>query len=636
MRISISILTIVSLSLALAITHAHAAQPTGPQLEAEVGRSDIALGESFVLRLRLSGNGSDTPELLPLETDFHVLDVQQLARTVIVNGTLEQYREWRVQLSPRRAGAVEVPAIGLRASTAAASDPIPIDVAANGEAVPSHPLESITSGDNPSIFVEASVDDASPYVQAQVLLHVRIHSEASLLSGRLADPQAAGASVERVGEDKSYERTIGGRRYRVIEREFAIFPQQSGALVIPPIAFEGRLPDAAATLNRGIGRMPRPSGFGGSLFDDLEAMMGGDFFGPRGRSVRLQSDAVTMNVRPRPQDADGRWWLPATALDVVEEWDGEPDVIEMGDQLTRSLTIRALGVSREQLPELELPDVAGLKQYREPVVDETVRMRDGVASVKSQKTVLIPAAPGEYVLPAVELEWWDTNEDSAKVARVPERRILVVAGDDQIAAAAIPSGSSSEPPPNTVAPSLQESAMVTETEPGLGGGVATWGKNEAHRVWMGIAGGALALFSLFYLRRRRGTRSEGDGRAGVSIAGSARRRQKHAERMLEHACRANDPSAAAQALTALAGALWSDAKITNPCVFAERYANVEVARAIEGLNRARFAPDDATVWIGESLWSAYRRSRRTTTDRPAPPRSEVLPALYPQTGNAGR
>jgi hypothetical protein len=176
--------------------------------------------------------------------------------------------------------------------------------------------------------------------------------------------------------------------------------------------------------------------------------------------------------------------------------------------------------------------------------------------------------------------------------------------------------------------------MATEAEPDLGGDVATWAESETKQISMGIASSVLALFVLFHLRRRRAARSERDGNAGGSIAGSARKRQKHAERMLEHACRANDPLAAAQALAALAGALWPNTKITNPGAFAERYGNADVACAIEDLNRARFARDDAAVWIGESLWSAYRSVRRTTTDRPAPARSAVLPALYPKTGRA--
>jgi hypothetical protein len=622
MRRAIFLTTILISTLAFA--NASAASPT---LEASVSRHDVALGETFELRLRVIGGGSGAPDFAPLEANFHVRGVSQVHRTVIVNGELDQYREWVVGLSPRQSGSLEIPALGLRGAAGGASPPISIDVAtAQASARPKRRAVGVrsSSGDAPGLFVEAEVDNESPYVQGQVMLRVRLHTDGSLLSGRLADPQIEGASMERVGEDKRYERTVDGQRYHVIEREFVVFPQQSGALHIPPIAFEGRVPTAAPSGGRGFGRSRSPSAFGGSLLQEFEAMLDDDFFGPRGQLVRAESDALTLDVQPRPGDAIGRWWLPATALEVLEEWDEEPDVMRVGEQLTRSLIIRALGVSRDQLPELALPEIPGFKQYSEPAVDETLQTPDGLASVKLQKTVLIPTQPGEIVLPAIELEWWDTDDDLARVARLPERHILVLAEDGSVAATAPLAG-----PPDGYSTPLEETrqGIVAETE--SMGAVETKGDPRARVLVLAVC--ILAIAGVFVLYRLTLERQVDETPEKERRHASVRR----AERDLERACKRNDPAAADKALEALAAALWPHAAVTNVGSFASRFGDTALSTAVSDLNRARFAGDLDENWNGSPLWTSYKTARHMETNTTTRQHNVVLPALYPYSTTSG-
>ena len=50
------------------------------------------------------------------------------------------------------------------------------------------------------------------------------------------------------GEDTNYVQERAGRRYRVVERRFAMFPRESGALEIPPASLKLVVPDPDLSL----------------------------------------------------------------------------------------------------------------------------------------------------------------------------------------------------------------------------------------------------------------------------------------------------------------------------------------------------------------------------------------------------
>jgi len=274
---------------------AAASSPT--HLEASLMRSEVPPGEPIELRLRTSTASAQSPDLAPLEADFEIVGVNQVLRTTIVNGRSERLQEWLVQLLPRHNGVIEIPPISLRGDPATASAALSVNVRP-GARFPAAPAadDDPAGSTSPTTFVETSVDETSPYVQGQVVLRVKVYSADPILSGQLSEVRLESAAIEQVGDDRSYETTRDGRDYLVIERTFAIFPQQSGELRIPPVVFEGRVRGTEArrggTRSRARGHFP--SAFGGSLLDELEAMMGDDFFGAR-RSAAARCEPVPTN-----------------------------------------------------------------------------------------------------------------------------------------------------------------------------------------------------------------------------------------------------------------------------------------------------------------------------------------------------
>lgn len=466
-------------TLGLALLLASQAHATG--LQAWVDRTQLTLGESLVLTLE-SDDGVQfvAPDLSGLDEGFIVSDRQQLNALVSVNGQPRNVTRWQIQLQPRRAGQLVVPALSL------------------GDRQSAPILLQVQNGDDRSmalapVFIDASVDHETLYVQAQLVLTLRIYHSVSLYQDSSLSPlQMPDAIVERLGDVRTYERVINGVRHGVIEVRYAIYPQVSGALTIPSQLF---------------------SAFTASAVDDYSP------FGPRsGEVTEVKSPSIPIEVRPVPdQYPAGVPWLPARRLTLVEAWNPEPDAAQVGDSLTRSLMLQAEGLTSAQLPELAVPTVEGLRRYPDqPTLSDQVTA-DGVTGTREQRIALVPTRTGGAELPALEVVWWNTETERVERASLPARQLSVQANPDL------------EQPP------IQAPLSREQTEP-----VVVW-------PWQ-VASGAFAAttllgFGLWWRARRQPAiqRTAASGPSERTLLDDIRR-----------ACQINDPHATRQALDAWA------------------------------------------------------------------------------------
>ena len=616
-------ISILALCLAL-IAGAPAATAA---IDARIDRDTIAVGEALQLRLRLPDPGVE-PDLTPLDEAFHVLGVQQSQRIEIRNGQRDESFEWWIEIMPRthRPGPLEVPALRVGDDWSA---PIALEVASAASRAPADQLASAASRapTEPVVAVEASVDETRPYVQGQVQLTLRVVADGPILEGALDTPDLPGAIVEKTGEDTTSVEERDGRVVRVVERRYTIHPQESGVLEIPPLHFEGLV----QSYERAPRRDPFEGLFGSSAFEEFFAARGragsllSGMLGPRSRSVRAHSTPISLEVQPAPDEAaDHESWLPARELSLVEDWKTDPTALRVGEPAVRFVGVRAVGLSGAQLPELRLPEVTGLKQYVEPSVEETVRAGGQSVAVRVQKTDLIPSRAGEIVLPAIELQWWDTEADQARIAQLPARTLTVLPADPNLAAAT-PAAS---PSPDT--PATRES-QPSEAPVGTAG----W---KARSRWMLIAAGATALGLIWLAGRRRPSPDDppAERRAVGATAPNHRSRRDRskakaqAAAALRKACAANDPAAAEAAIRTLGAERWSADPPRDAREWGRRLGSPAFADALRELQRVRYSPD-AGSWDGTTLWQEYRACRAAgggpsgRTARSA----DALPALYP-------
>ena len=69
---------------------------------------------------------------------------------------------------------------------------------------------------------------------------VRLYFATQLASGELVLDTPAAASLQRIGDDRTSVREVGGRRYNVVERRFLLIPERSGPLQLAGARFSGQ------------------------------------------------------------------------------------------------------------------------------------------------------------------------------------------------------------------------------------------------------------------------------------------------------------------------------------------------------------------------------------------------------------
>lgn len=576
-------------------------------LPARLGHTTVREGERVQLQLRLPADGSMVaPDLSPLEEDFEILGTQQSHRLSIVNGRREASVDWTVTLLPRATGDVVVPAIH---AGPLSSEPLRLRVAEAGPP-PSR-------ADAPDLFVESSVDRDAPYVQGEVRYSVKVYDGIGIRGGGLSEPHVENARVTPMGEGRTYEETVHGRRYRVHERAYSITPQTSGALVVPPVVLEARIDDPDARRRSPFdeffggsdpfaGMLGR-SGFGSSLLDDV--------FNP-GRKVRVRSNPVELDVRARPDAADEGWFLPARHVELAETFEPATPSFRVGEAVKRTVVLRALGASAEQLPAFEIPSVSGVRQYDEGSRDGSLPTDDGIVSVREQTVALVPSQPGRVTLPAVEVSWWDAEAEEGRTASLPAREIEILPAAGTAAPAARPAE----------APAAAVTTAPADATPPLPAQASGMDSIDDHGLLVGAvvalvlaAGGGFAL-------ARRGTPS-----ATTPGEGAAPPTAPALRKSLRAACDANDAAAVRDALVRWSRASFGVGAPGNPRTIARALGHPGFEEEAAKLDRSLYAPG-ADAFTGASFWRAFEAARRSSVRADSPARGEgVLPELYPST-----
>ena len=396
---------------------------TNPVLAAEViasvDRTELVEGETITLVLQTNDPQQNlSSDLAGLRQDFRILDQRSETQMSIENGRQVAVVRLMYTLEPQRAGDLLIPALSLQGSS---TKPIHVLV---------EPAPELAPGEAPPVFIELSLDpDQGPYyVHAQLALTVRIFYQQNLTEAAINPPAPQQASV-RLLDEIPFQSTRNGTRYRVLERRYAIFPERSGDLVIPPLSLSGRL------IERPADRLWQPS--------------------VRGRRVTVASDPVTIDVLPKPASYTADHWLPARRITLSQQI-SESDGLQVGEPVTRTVILDAVGLEENMIEEPVWPAMENARIY--PDQPQGISRDDGqwVLGHKEFRYAVVPEQAGELVLPEVRLEWWDTTVNQLKTAILPEHRIEVSASEllTEIASPNVAGGASVYLPESVMDPSL--------------------------------------------------------------------------------------------------------------------------------------------------------------------------------------
>jgi hypothetical protein len=372
--------------------------------------------------------------------------------------------------------------------------------------------------DSREIVLEAEVDRHDAYVGQQVIYTQRLMHAVPISNAEIQSLEASNVRINPL-QDREYQKSIGGKTYRVIEKRYALFIDKAGTITIPAQVFSATISDGS--------RSRYSFGFGDPFTN--------------GRSVRLGTEPITLNVRTVPdaftQAHPGANWLPATDITLREDWSSDLDSARVGEPLTRTITLLAKGLASSSLalPTVEATDK--LNQYPEKpqLLDE--EWHGGVAGELRQSVALIPVTAGRYEIPAMEIPWWNTETDRLETARLPARHI-------DVAAAALSASS----PPHAVENDVRAhappvAASTADTAPRT---VASAGNHWRAVAITAIAGWLLTLVGLlfFWQHRQKDTPvlSTGNGLPNAHTGNQT------AWQTLRDACRNNDAACARSAL----------------------------------------------------------------------------------------
>ncbi|NUT89988.1 protein BatD [Pseudomonas corrugata] len=524
------------------------------QLTASVDRSRLNSGETVELTLESTdATLFGKPDLSPLQSLFDVRGTRQVNQLTTLDGENRATTRWIVTLLPRQSGTVVIPAVHLGEVS---SQPITLQV-----------IESETrnaAGTLAPIFIEASLDQSHVYVQAQAILTLRIYHSVSLYDDSSLTPlHIPDARAEQLGESRTYEKVINDVRHGVIELRYGIYPQRSGELTIPAQTF-------SATLVEPVTQDSAPSG-------------------PKpGQLMRVSSTQLRLTVDPKPASYPANVpWLPARSLSLSESWSPEPTHSQVGDSLTRSLTLEAEGLASAQLPPLPATEINGLRRYPDQPVLSSRSSERGLVGSREDREALVPNRSGTIELPPVEVIWWNTLENHLDRTSLPARTLQVA----------------------------NNPSLMVDTPTGTPQ-IVTTVDNETLWYWQ-LSSFLLACTTLLGFGLWWRARSQ----PAILRAAQAGPSPRTLLDDLKRTCLANDPHATRQALDA-----WARQQPETLADMAARF--VPLSDALDGLNGALYS-ETGQHWQGEDLWRAIRAI--PAAERSQDPLGDSgLPPLYPK------
>lgn len=526
-------------------------------------RDSMRMGETVTLNVETDIRG-DEPDFSVLDQSFRRLGTSSQSQISIVNGQQSAKMLWAIALEPLQEGVIGIPALQLGNES---TEPLTLTV------LPAPSGGSAAQGED--VFMETTAEPASPYVQQQVRYVVRLYYAVTLLEGQLEEPKADAGQVRRLGQDLTYQKSVGGRRYNVVERRYALIPEASGRIEIAGPQFRGRA--------------LRPGQY--------NSMFGG------GINLSARADKVELDVRARPADAPAPW-LPAHQLTLTDESGVPPDELRVGEPLTLTLRVSAQGLAAEQLPELVLPRIEGAEVYPDQETTQTRDDGEWLRGERVRKFAVVPTRAGPIEIGEIGIDWWNTATDRRERAVLPARSWTAVGGGVAPDAAASPATDGNV-------------ARPAEAGPASGPGPVDRRWQIATAVFA-----ALWLMTAALLLRRR------ERRAAMPAAPAPPRPTPDAwKRDLRAAVAASDARGAAQAL--LRGARIERADVRELGALAAALAEGAQRDAVLALERSLYRDGGGEnvlaplqrAFAGEFDW---RASSTAAAD------AGLLPPLYPE------
>jgi hypothetical protein len=388
-------LRVLSLALVCLAGVGLASGASAAGIVATVDRPEATVEDQLLFTVVIEGSRGAEP-ILPEIPEFDVYPRGQSTQMSFINGRMSSSVTYNYLLVPKTPGVFQIGAVTTE-----------ID----GRVLSSQPFQlrileaSAQPQQQRDLFITSRVSTTNPFVGQQVIYIWRFYRRVRIGDARLEPLEFQGFVVEDLGEVREYQTAVGGVEYLVSEIRKALFPQEVGSFVIP-----------ASRLTCEV--LVRDSRRRRSLMDD--------FFGSGSTETKvLRSDAIDVEVRPLPAPPKGFSGL-------VGSFDIEASMskrhLEVGESATLRLTVSGTG-NVQMINEPELAELPSFKVYGDQPERSINRSGRSLTGSRSFSKALVPLEPGEWILPSVEIVYFDPVDASFQTDRTEEIALTVIPGE---------------------------------------------------------------------------------------------------------------------------------------------------------------------------------------------------------------
>ena len=268
---------------------------------------------------------------------------------------------------------------------------------------------SISSSD---LFVVANVNKTTVYEQEAFLLTYKIYTAIDLRgfdNVKLPDFKGFHSQEVDLPSDRKWElEHYRGRNYRsTVYRQFILFPQQTGELVIDAARFDASVAQA------------------NQVIDPFDA-----FFNGRNAYVEIKKSLftpkLTITVNPLPQPK------PENFSNGVGEFSLNSSInstnLKTNDAITLKIEIAGTGnLKLISNPEVKFPE--DFEIYDPKVESSSQLTTGGLSGNMVIEYLAIPRNPGTYKIPSAQFSYFDINSKSYKTLSTEEYVLQVEKGE---------------------------------------------------------------------------------------------------------------------------------------------------------------------------------------------------------------
>ena len=411
-----------------AIAAAQFARADSPSVTAVLSNSEVVVGETVELQIKVSGPGDARP---PEEISVDGLEIHATGTSrqfEIHNFATNSSVTYNYTVLPLRAGRFTIPPQTIRAGgKLLRTQELVLNVAdssgRSSGARAGRATQPVTASE--LVFAELIVPKKVAYVGEIVPVQIRMGFDPRVHPRLVEPPEITGQgfTAQKLQESGENSESINGRPYQVVTYKTAIAAARAGKFEIGPVKAKAQvLVPRRPSSPRSRSRSPF------DLFDQDDPFSDPFFSNPfsqlaERREVQIRSEPVALEVKPLPPNA------PLSFSGAIGNFtmatDAKPNSVQVGDPITVTSTISGRGnFDRVNAPVIE--DEHGWHKYP-PSSKFKQDDEVGISGTKTFETVLSPNEK-KQAMPVLAFSYFDPVKEQYVTLRSEPIAISVQGG----------------------------------------------------------------------------------------------------------------------------------------------------------------------------------------------------------------